>query len=120
LQRILCTSTVVLAVLLGMAVGSLSAQENPEIAHLLNFVASSQCRFMRNGKWYGAEQGREHLERKYGHIEHRIRDADDFIEIVASESSITGRAYRVRCGDREMPTARWLKEELQRFRKSGP
>lgn len=108
----------VLAVLPGLDVGILPAQENPEIAHLLNFVASSQCRFMRNGKWYSAAQGREHLERKYGHVEHRIRNAEDFIEKVASESSMTSRPYRVRCGEHEMPTARWLTEELHRFRQS--
>jgi hypothetical protein len=69
---------------------------------------------------YDAAQSREHLERKYRHLQHGIGTADAFIEKVASKSSISGRPYRVKCSEREVPTANWLRDELVRFRTSGP
>lgn len=118
--RKLWAPALVIASIMGLGHASVLAQNDPEIEHLMVFVATSQCRFIRNGKMYDAAQSRKHLERKYRHIQHAIGSADEFIEKVASRSSVTGRPYRVQCSDREVPTATWLRDELGRFRTSGP
>lgn len=92
-------------------------ESREEIAHLLNFVASSPCTFIRNGMAYPAAEARVHLERKYAALKDRIRTAEDFINLAASRSSVSGEPYRVRChpgGEQE--TSAWLRSELLRFR----
>lgn len=95
------------------------SQSREEIAHLLQYVEQSGCQFNRNGTWYRARDARLHLQKKYDYLDRRglAPDAESFIERAASQSSISGRAYQVRCADsKPMPSARWLTEELRRFR----
>lgn len=88
-----------------------------EIEHLLNFVESSGCQFIRNGKSYPAADARPHLTKKYIAVRNRITTADDFIRYIASQSSMTKRPYRVRCANAaETQSGPWLARELKRFR----
>jgi hypothetical protein len=88
-----------------------------EINHLLDFVAKSPCAFIRNGKAYPASEARVHLEGKYAALKDRMRTAEDFINLVASRSSLSGDSYRVRCNPgEEQETSAWLGSELLRFR----
>jgi hypothetical protein len=92
-------------------------ESHEEIAHLLDFVAKSPCAFIRNGKAYPAAEARTHLERKYAALKDRIRTAEDFIDLAASRSSVSGESYRVRCNPgQEQETSAWLRSELLRFR----
>ena len=90
-----------------------------EIAHLMDFIAASDCRFIRNGRVYDAQTAREHIQRKYDYLRSRIRTAEDFIRYAASGSSMSGEPYRVACGDRSVPCAEWLREALARFRRQA-
>lgn len=95
------------------------SQSREEIAHLLQYVEQSGCQFNRNGTWYQARDARLHLQKKYDYLDKRglAPDAESFIERAASQSSVSGRAYEVRCADsKTMPSARWLTDELQRYR----
>jgi hypothetical protein len=108
---------------LGAALLSAQAGADPdaEIARLLDFVATSDCRMVRNGKLYAAPEARAHLERKLAWLRDRDRvsSAEDFIERVASRSSLSGRAYAVRCQGRpEQPSGDWLRHELDRLRRA--
>jgi hypothetical protein len=87
-----------------------------EIDHLLGFIASSPCRFVRNGKAYDAAAARDHIARKYDYAKRWIQTAEQFIEYTATKSSTTGEPYRVICPGREEPSADWLTRELVRFR----
>lgn len=90
-----------------------------EINHLLDHVGESGCEFYRNGIWYKGNLGQVHLRDKYEYLVMRdmISAATDFIDKAASQSSMTGLAYRVRCkGQEEMLTKQWLTEELIRYR----
>lgn len=90
-----------------------------EINHLLDRVGQSGCEFYRNGIWYKGNLGQVHLRDKYEWLVRKdmISAAADFIDKAASQSSMTGLAYRVRCkGQEEMLTKQWLTEELMRFR----
>lgn len=95
------------------------AQRREEITHLLEFVEQSKCRFNRNGTWHESGDARLHLQKKYDYLDRRrlVSDAESFIERAASQSSMSGQAYQVRCADGEvMPSAGWLTDELSRFR----
>ena len=89
-----------------------------EIDHLLEFVAGSSCTFVRNGADYPAQKAGEHLAGKFRYAASRITTAEDFIRDIASRSSVSGDAYRVKCGKVDMPAAVWLTEELQRYREA--
>jgi hypothetical protein len=89
------------------------------VTFLLGYVAGSACRFYRNGSWYAAPEALAHLRGKYDRLSARkqIASAEDFIDKVASRSSLTGEAYAVQCADgARVPTATWLRAALQRLR----
>ena len=87
-----------------------------EIQHLMAYIAGAECRFIRNGKEYGPEEARKHIQKKYEYARNRIKTAEDFIQTVASKSSMSGKPYKVRCNDQTMLCADWLDAELKRFR----
>ena len=95
------------------------ARTRDEVAHLLDYLGHSGCQFNRNGTWYDAQKARAHLEEKYAYLQKRdlVPDAQAFITRAASASSMSGKAYQVRCGTAQpVPSGRWLSEELQRYR----
>jgi len=99
------------------------ARTRDEVAHLLDQLDRSGCQFSRNGTWYDAHQARAHLEEKYAYLQKRdlVPNAQAFIERAASTSSMSGKPYEVRCGTAQpVPSARWLGDELQRYRAAHP
>ena len=110
------------ALVAGMAIvaqAAPGAAVRNEVLHLLGYVESSQCAFYRNGKWHDARAARRHLQRKYDYLAKRdlVRRAEDFLELAATRSSVSGEAYRVRCADKQlMMSSAWLDEELMRYR----
>jgi hypothetical protein len=90
-----------------------------EIAHLLDYVATPGCQFNRNGSWHDGAEARKHLRKKYDYLLKRnlVANAESFIEHAATESSMSGKDYLVRCGGgKAVASAAHLKEELARFR----
>ena len=96
-----------------------SAAVLPEIGHLLRFIGQSGCVFIRNGKEHSSIEAREHIQKKYDYVEDRVRTAEDFIAHTGTKSSVTGKAYQVRCGGQVLPAAEWLRAELESFRLGG-
>jgi len=102
------------------AAPSLTAKR--EIQGLMDALSASSCEFQRNGTWHGREEARKHLQRKYDYLLKRdLADtAELFIERAASKSSISGRAYQVRCpGQSAQPAATWFRAKLAALRGSG-
>jgi hypothetical protein len=91
-----------------------------EINHLLEYVQASDCTFVRNGGAHNGMDAHDHLKRKYNYLKGKITSPESFIKNVATGSSISGRAYSVRCGDQEVPSAEWFAAELKRFRDIQP
>jgi hypothetical protein len=90
-----------------------------EIDHLLDYVAASNCTFVRNGQSYPAAKARDHLAMKYRFTRSRLATADEFIQYLATESSTSHEPYKMVCGKQEEHLAGvWLTEELARYRKS--
>lgn len=96
------------------------AKAQGEIDHLLAFVAASGCTFYRGGSAYPADEAAKHLALKYDTARPMLATADQFVERVASASSMTGQPYRVACGGAPPgPSRDWLRGELKRYRADG-
>ncbi|MDR7270608.1 hypothetical protein J2X20_003266 [Pelomonas saccharophila] len=90
-----------------------------EVDALLTRLQSSGCEFNRNGSWYAGADAKAHLLKKLDYLEDKdmVKTAEQFIEKGASTSSMSGKAYLVRCaGKAPVESAQWLKAELQRLR----
>ena len=87
-----------------------------EIDGLLDHPQSSGCEFNRNGSWYSSTQARAHLQTKLDYLEGQeaIHSTEQFIELGASSSSMSGKPYRVRCAGQPIVESKvWLLEALQ-------
>lgn len=93
-----------------------------EIDVLLARLQSSDCTFNRNGSWHTAPEARAHLLRKLAYLERRnaVRSTEQFIELGASGSSVSGKPYLVKCGNSAPVESRvWLAAELKAIRASA-
>lgn len=94
-----------------------------EIDRLISLLGSSGCEFQRNGRWYPAAEARTHLQRKYDYLlkQDLVDSAEQFIERAGSQSSMSGKAYSVRCpGKPAVPSAQWLGARLSEIRHAAP
>lgn len=115
------------AALIGAASIAVQAAPSPqaerETEQLIQALGSSSCQFERNGSWYGSAEAQAHLRKKLAYL--RKRDMADtaelFIERAGSESSLSGKPYRVRCGNAApVASAAWLKAKLVQLRAAKP
>jgi hypothetical protein len=99
--------------------GEPSPASRAEIAHLFSYLESSGCDFYRNGSWYKSREASAHLHRKYQSLLEKglVATAEDFIARAATESSMSGEPYRVRCGGgKAVESGPWFRAELLRHR----
>ena len=110
----------VLVLFSGSVTAGVSSSTQLEIEHLLNFIRNSSCIIDRNGNTYAAVKAISHIEKKYAYFEDEIETTEDFIELSASKSTMSGKYYMVRCGDGEQIRTRdWLLQELTGLRAQG-
>jgi len=98
---------------------TLSPAARGEIDSLLSRLEASGCQFKRNGSWHTAAEAESHLRRKMDYLVNRgaVASAEQFIERAATQSSMTGQVYLVKCGSQPpVQTGTWLFTELQRQR----
>ncbi len=96
-------------------------QAQREIDQLISALGGSGCQFQRNGRWYAATDAQAHLRKKYEWLRKRdmVASAEQFIERAGSQSSISGQAYQVRCGNAAaVSSARWLNTRLAEIRRA--
>jgi hypothetical protein len=87
------------------------------IQHLINYVRTSQVMFERNFSRHDATAAAAHIEKKYRHFREKIESPEQFIELCATASLVTGRPYMIiDAQGNEMPAAVWLAAELSRYR----
>lgn len=121
-HRLVMLAGLALAALSNVAEAAPSAAAQREISGLMQALEHSGCRFQRNGSWYGATEARAHLQRKYDYLLKRdmADTAEQFIDRAASQSSISGRAYRVACpGVAEQDASAWFQQQLRGIRSGG-
>jgi hypothetical protein len=109
-----------LAAILLFPFASLADTMDEEIDYLLNAVEKSDCTFVRNGKRHSGEDARAHLQSKRRHNAHLFDSADEFIERIASKSSMSGKSYLISCkGQNQQTAAEWFTALLMQRRKDN-
>jgi hypothetical protein len=120
------TSMVAAALALALAGTAQAAPDQAarrEIAGLIGALDGSSCRFQRNGSWHDAAEARTHLQRKYDYLlkKDKVDTAEQFIERAASQSSMSGKPYRIACpGQPEQTAAVWFGARLNALRQRTP
>jgi len=90
-----------------------------EIDQLLARLESSGCQFNRNGSWYPAAEAKSHLLRKLEYFDDRsgVASTEQFIALVASRSSVSGKPYLVQCASAAaVESETWLTARLREIR----
>ena len=90
-----------------------------QIEHLIDFIQDSPCIFIRNGTGYDGAKAADHVRQKYEYYRNRdrIHSVEDFIDLAATKSALSGKPYQVRCpGQPVGPAADWLRAELVKIR----
>ncbi|MGW8393092.1 DUF5329 family protein [Pseudoduganella sp. HUAS MS19] len=103
----------------GAQAAPLPAPARAEVDALLARLQTSGCQFNRNGSWYSGADARTHLLRKLEYLEKKdmVRNAEQFIDLGASASSSSGKAYMVKCGAAApVESKAWLGAELKAIR----
>ncbi|MBL8470537.1 MAG: DUF5329 family protein [Rhodocyclaceae bacterium] len=111
---------VLLALVLGAAHAAATAPAvRSEIEALMAVLRTSDCRFNRNGSWHDGAAASAHLLGKLDYLERRgqVESTERFIELAASASSASGKAYAVQCGGAPaQPSRDWLLAQLRALR----
>jgi len=88
--------------------------EAAKIEQLIEHVASLEgAVFIRNGQEHPPAEAAAHLRRKWEAAAVEITTAEQFIEQLASKSSVSGAPYKIRLRDgTEMPSGDYLRQRL--------
>ena len=118
-MKLLCKqllSAFIVSAILLIHSGVACADHHDEITHLLEFMAQSDCTFIRNGKEYSGPEARDHIAGKYDYVKWRIKNTETFVRKIASRSSLSGEQYMIQCGEKGETTEQWLMDELTSYR----
>lgn len=86
------------------------------IQHLISHVSGSGLTFIRNAREYTPAEAAEHMNKKYRHFRDDIETPEDFIELCASKSLLSGKPYLVVAGKGEqLRTSDWMRTELAAY-----
>lgn len=93
------------------------ASTQDEINHLLSFIASTDCKYERNGTMHNGNEAVEHINKKYAYFSEDIKSTEDFIEYSATKSKMSGEYYKIHCSNQEpIKSKDWLLNELKAYR----
>ena len=109
----------ILSLILLLAMPALADTAN-EISHLLNYVKKTECIYIRNGTEHNGVDAAAHIQKKYDYFNNKgkIKTAEDFIRLSATESTMSGRKYTIFCpGQPKIESGEWLLAELKRYRR---
>ncbi len=92
-----------------------SSKEAEKITQLIQHIEQLQdAKFVRNGKEYDAKAAAEFLRSKWRSRKSKTKTTTDFIELVASKSSTSGKPYLIRFkGGKEIKSGDYLLEQLK-------
>ena len=108
-------------VMLALFSGAVSAQDNIEkkkIEFLISSVENLKgAKFIRNGSEYNdGKAAAEHLRMKLKTAGSRVKTADDFIRLCASQSYLTGRPYMIRLSNgKTIKSEEYFREKLKEY-----
>ena len=98
-----------------------SLSETQKIDHLITFVRNlNGATFIRNGAEHKPSAAADHLQMKREKGGTRIKTARDFIEKIATKSSLSGDLYMIRFANgKEFPCQMVLLNELKKIEEGG-
>lgn len=101
MKNILVTAFVILALFSGaISVSAQDSIEKKKIEFLISSVGNLYgAKFIRNGSEHDGKEAMEHLRMKLRIAGGRVQTADDFIELCASKSFMTGKPYMIKYSD---------------------
>lgn len=70
--------------------------EEQKITHLIQYIEKSNVIFIRNGSEYNAADAAKHLRMKREKAGKKIKTAKEFIDYLASKSSVSGEPYKIK------------------------
>jgi len=99
------------------AYANMPPQEASLINELLNTVENSEAVFIRNNTEHSPKEAVKHLKMKLNRAGSRIKTANDFIRVLATKSSFSGKAYMLRFSDGTMvESGLWFTNKLLKLR----
>ena len=111
--------TAVFLLLASHGYGGQVARLDATVQHLIALVAQSGLTFIRNDVRYTGKEASGHMQKKYMHFRDKIKAPEDFIELCASRSLLSGRPYLVINENGEKISAgEWLRTELVMYQTS--
>ena len=116
MKSILVTSFVVLALFSGVV----KAQDNIEKKKIDFLISSIEnikgAKFIRNGTEHDGKEAAEHLRSKLKSAGGKVQNADDFIRLCASKSTISGKPYKIRSSDgKTINSEQYFREKLMEY-----
>ena len=111
-------SKVFIMMLIAFSLNVLASSQD-EINHLLNFVASTDCKYERNGTMHNGKEAVVHINKKYAYYADDIESTEDFIKYSATKSKMSGKYYKIHCSNMTpIKSQDWLLNELTAFRQA--
>jgi hypothetical protein len=109
-------------ILFAFAAFAETLSEEEKILMLINSVSEigEGAKFIRNGSTHDAEKAVEHLMTKYNYAKKKIKTAKDFIDKIASGSSISGKDYLIVLPDNRTIKAREFFEDKLKEIENNP
>jgi len=109
------------ALALGPARGAVPVNETERIEYLIQSIEQlSTAKFIRNSSTYDAKPAADHLRLKWREAGARVKTAQQFIELCASRSSVSGQPYRIRFADGRVVTSEaFLRAKLKELDRPG-
>lgn len=113
---------IVLLSLLSVSAFGQDFTEKARIQYLIESVEALEgAKFIRNGREYDARAASSHLRLKLTTLGDRVRTAEDFINLCASRSSMTGKPYVIILADgSRLQSEAFFRSRLQRFVPNKP
>jgi hypothetical protein len=90
--------------------------EKEKIEYLLEALENSNLIFIRNGDEYSSKDAKSHMQKKLEYAGNRITNVDQFINYLATKSSISGKPYYVKYPDgKKVQSSVWMRELLNKL-----
>jgi len=87
-----------------------------QIQSLIAVVRTSSLTFIREGTRHTPAEAAAHLESKYASGRDDIHTVDEFIDKVASKSSLSGEPYSIELpGGRVVDSGQWFREQYAKL-----
>jgi hypothetical protein len=91
--------------------------EKKKIESLISTVENlKDAKFVRNGTEYDCKAAAQHMRDKWEYAGSKVKTARDFISVIASKSSQSGKPYVIRFKDgKEVESGKYLTEQLEKL-----